>query len=540
MLVEKVFEILKEKNKNQEMIVSNPKGIVKLNEGGIGDKKEEYSSAFEVNSESGCKSDESQTSKPLKESYSSQFESGTDESKQDEVAQPGCQPSEHQKDSYSSNFDSVTDESKPDEVSQGEKPKSCESPESIPENDETHDDIVDSNIPNTSNELSEPDGPASESQTSEYIPETAAPVPEPPPLAPGCGWHPLSTIEEVTTVADTQTGQEDHTADFTESGQEDMNNSCYSRTDDTFKQSQNHSEVMSDDEIQSLSVDNKTMNFSSNQEDNDEVVDIAKNSNDEIESQRIPTPTVFSESLIADDIDGSAHSLDVSSDISDSEENKQKGTSKTSKLDSDSCPKKEKLTSGIESLQVSPNIEKETTDILEDIIETAVRISEIASNGERSITPDEFVALSVHETDDDESVREENTNPVSNELTPKSHPDPAEEHQPDAPSVTVDDTSTEAVRLSEGEVLVAGLISEGELSLSEGASLVTQSVTLGDSDSEPGEASRGQPRRRLPVSLDTSSSSSWSEGEWRASPARMRRFLNMASAFRMINKSDQE
>ena len=137
-------------------------------------------------------------------------------------------------------------------------------------------------------------------------------------------------------------------------------------------------------------------------------------------------------------------------------------------------------------------------------------------------------------------MREENTNPVSNELTPKSHPDPAEEHQPDAPSVTVDDTSTEAVRLSEGEVLVTGLISEGELSLSEGASLVTQSVTLGDSESEPGEASRGQPRRRLPVSLDTSSSSSWSEGEWRASPARMRRFLNMASAFRMINKSDQE
>ena len=116
--------------------------------------------------------------------------------------------------------------------------------------------------------------------------------------------------------------------------------------------------------------------------------------------------------------------------------------------------------------------------------------------------------------------------------------------------MTVDDT-TEAVRLSEGEVLLTGLISEGELTASEGGSLVTQSSVpglsghLGDcSDSEPGEADTrlagGQHRRRLPVSLDTSSSSSWSEGEWRASPARMRRFLNMASAFRMINKSDQE
>ena len=89
-------------------------------------------------------------------------------------------------------------------------------------------------------------------------------------------------------MADTQTGQEDHTADFTESGKEDINHSHYSRTDDTFKQSQNHSEVMSEDEIQSLSVDNKTMNYGSNQEegsshDNDDSVEIAKRRNDEIE-----------------------------------------------------------------------------------------------------------------------------------------------------------------------------------------------------------------------------------------------------------------
>ena len=534
MLVEKVFEILKDRNKKQEVSVSNS------------GKKEEYSSAFETNSESGCKSDKSKTSQLQKESYSSQFESGTDESKQDDTVESGGPPSEHQKDTYSSHFESGTDESKPDDVSHAEIPESGESAQSLPDQNRTNA-IKDSNIPNISNELSEPDDPASESQSSDNIPETAAPVPEPPPLAPGCGWNPLSTIEEVTTVADTQTGlEEDQTADFTESGQEDITHSYYSRSDDTFKQSQNHSEVMSDDEIQSLSVDNKTMNLSSNQEegsvhDNDEGL---QNTNNEIESLRIPTPTVISESLIANDIDASAHSLDVSSDISDSEENKQ-GPSKTSKVEVDSHPKEKQINSEIESLQVAQHIEKETTDILEDIIKNAVRISEIASNGERSLTPDEFIALSVHETDD-ESVREDNTNPVSAELTPKSHPDPAEEEQqPEAPSVTVDDTSTEAVRLSEGEVLVAGLISEGELSLSDGGSLVTQSVTglsgnLGDSDSEPGEASRGQLRRRLPVSLDTSSSSSWSEGEWRASPARMRRFLNMASAFRMINKSDQE
>ena len=193
--MEKVFEILKEKNQKQEVIVSNPKGIVKQNEGVVGEEKEEYSSAFEINSESGCKSDKSKISEPQKESYSSQFESGTDESKQDDVAESGGQPSEHQKDSYSSHFDSGSDESKPYDVSQGEKPESVELAQSIPENDQPNT-IIDSNIPNTSNELSEPDDPASESQTSEYIPEIAAPVPEPPPLVPGCGWNTLSTISE--------------------------------------------------------------------------------------------------------------------------------------------------------------------------------------------------------------------------------------------------------------------------------------------------------------------------------------------------------
>merc|ERR1711862_572018 len=36
----------------------------------------------------------------------------------------------------------------------------------------------------------------------------------------------------------------------------------------------------------------------------------------------------------------------------------------------------------------------------------------------------------------------------------------------------------------------------------------------------------------------SSSSSSWSEGEWRASPSRMRRLRNMAAAFNIIKESD--
>ena len=40
------------------------------------------------------------------------------------------------------------------------------------------------------------------------------------------------------------------------------------------------------------------------------------------------------------------------------------------------------------------------------------------------------------------------------------------------------------------------------------------------------------------VMESSGSTSSFSEGEWRASPARMKRFLNMASAFRLMEKKD--
>ena len=53
-----------------------------------------------------------------------------------------------------------------------------------------------------------------------------------------------------------------------------------------------------------------------------------------------------------------------------------------------------------------------------------------------------------------------------------------------------------------------------------------------------GEARRGRRQVRLETLESSSSSSGWSEGEWRASPNRMRRFLNMAAAFRMIKESD--
>ena len=75
--------------------------------------------------------------------------------------------------------------------------------------------------------------------------------------------------------------------------------------------------------------------------------------------------------------------------------------------------------------------------------------------------------------------------------------------------------------VSEGEV-VAGAgaeASEGELSLGGGS----EAAVAGAEDTSRGE-------------LGSSSSSSWSEGEWRASPTQMRRLINMASAFRMINK----
>ena len=80
--------------------------------------------------------------------------------------------------------------------------------------------------------------------------------------------------------------------------------------------------------------------------------------------------------------------------------------------------------------------------------------------------------------------------------------------------------------------------------MSAGDTLETGEASEETSEGELSRLSRGEARRgrRLvsrPEILETSSSSSgWSEGEWRASPGRMRRFLNMAAAFRMIKESD--
>lgn len=115
------------------------------------------------------------------------------------------------------------------------------------------------------------------------------------------------------------------------------------------------------------------------------------------------------------------------------------------------------------------------------------------------------------------------------------------------------------LRLSEGEVLLPkeGSASEGEITLggSNGDNRQRRDPGVaeyfGDVSASEGEAhvvrrsSSGQQQssarrvRALPVGLETSTSSSsgLSEGEWRASPRQMQRFLNMAAAFR-LNKRE--
>ena len=100
-------------------------------------------------------------------------------------------------------------------------------------------------------------------------------------------------------------------------------------------------------------------------------------------------------------------------------------------------------------------------------------------------------------------------------------------------------TESETVRVSEGEIVMRVLETseEGEV----GGHLADNSASEGELEVSCGEARRvrpGLPRPREPLETSSSSSSSWSEGEWRASPARMRRFINMAAAFRMIKESD--
>ena len=535
MLLEKVFEILKSQKKKEEDIDSVSQENMEIQKVTNSKDQEKYSTTFESNSDSGANTDKTNITL------------------------------DHSRDSYSSNFESGTNESKPeDTVEQGKKQDLVEELYQKSHKVSGTKDIDGSMTHKTSFDEQEPDeDQISESQTSESVPEAAAPVPEPHPLAGD--WNVLSTIEEVTTV-DTETGQEDLTAHHSHTGE------------DTYKQSKHfsyndQSYDMSEDGIQSLSDDHQIIHSGSYQKDKEEAHSNAFNlSKEDIESKNITreTPTVFSEStrvqMEGDDVGSfvSNSALNASSDISDSvnsklgESNALQMSEKEPSIHLEENQKALLCTSesAVESLKISQNIEKDTVDIIEDIIEKAVLISEHALMDQRSITPNEFVALSIQDTDDDTnlSMVEEYSNniaqPVSVDLSHSSHSNPAEGHCPDVPSITVEDTSTDRVRLSEGEVVVAGasLASEGELSASDGASLLSQSVAglsghLADSDSEPGEADRrlaGGQRRRLAVSLDTSSSSSWSEGEWRASPTRMRRFLNMAAAFRMIKKSDQE
>ena len=83
------------------------------------------------------------------------------------------------------------------------------------------------------------------------------------------------------------------------------------------------------------------------------------------------------------------------------------------------------------------------------------------------------------------------------------------------------------------DTVTSGHVSEGEVVAGAGAEASEGELSLGGGSSEAAvggaeDISRGE--------LGSSSSSSWSEGEWRASPTQMRRLINMASAFRMINK----
>ena len=92
----------------------------------------------------------------------------------------------------------------------------------------------------------------------------------------------------------------------------------------------------------------------------------------------------------------------------------------------------------------------------------------------------------------------------------------------------VSDGDDDHVRVSDGELLADNVdSSEGELSLGGEASISSDQVQRHESSGV---------RMSWGVLDSSTSSGSWSEGEWRASPNRMRRFINMAAAFRMIKE----
>ena len=205
----------------------------------------------------------------------------------------------------------------------------------------------------------------------------------------------------------------------------------------------------------------------------------------------------------------------------------------------------------------SPLVQKHKDDIVfPEILE-----SDVGSEADASKDPNDIPDSQKSSSDRDFIVRQDTLVSISEIDMPSSEPRMSEgEILLNQPEVSSDgEISFGAVQTDQTRSDIAGDISSnksGKISdKSEGECSVKNNPNessgveeyLGDYSTSEGELGEKLPRRKTnPIRSDltrrvlesSGSTSSFSEGEWRASPARMRRFLNMASAFRMMEKKD--
>lgn len=379
----------------------------------------------------------------------------------------------------------------------------------------------------------------------EDIPETP-PVPDTPPLAPDAAKM-LSTIEEVTTIADTEEDSE-------------------------------HLEEYSDPFVSSNISDTVEAAPESSSQENSarDILTDEASENGKVEKGLYETPLVQEGERLEEEITKEEPKLES---LVETENQKTGGDQSPVQFDMSSSEEERSIVQDliddiIESgVLSSDNDEKMVVNENDDVIETG----ELLDDEERDETDGPGPAA-VEGSKDDKSVNSDiDSLKTENELLVQSEENIDLEQQMNTLKVSLNQPNEKALKIqildsetcnltpekrspsdndakdiikvspsdqrqhkSDDSILEMSVLTtvgdhDHHVRLSDGELLVQPQV-----DSSEGELSLGGDTSHLsvrtaPVLLDSSSSSgSWSEGEWRASPNRMRRLINMAAAFRMI------
>ena len=381
------------------------------------------------------------------------------------------------------------------------------------------------------------------------------PVPDTPPQAPDAGdvMKMLSTIEEVTTVADTEE-ETDNVIDedqLTEHNNEDLehysDNFVSSNITDSVEAaaedftdtvevapeaSDSENSLVKDmnSEVEDL-VEQKKSEAGSDEEEPKSEADSVKSEEqiivEDVLDEIIETGVVNSgEGVNQDDVN-----IIESGQLSDSDEDDRDET--------DGCVpdlSEDVVNAGVDVQQTNQDIQDLQIKILDRDSCHLTPEKKVPRDGEEK----QVIKVSPNSDKNDMTIEEGDNEMVDNidvereenmkrgDISEECDTSHALVSSLDHDHVRVSDGDDDHVRVSDGELLADNVdSSEGELSLGGEASISSDQVQRHESSGV---------RMSWGVLDSSTSSGSWSEGEWRASPDRMRRFINMAAAFRMIKE----